>query len=82
MKIAFGTNVLSSPAAGLAVVRRGETEGGVRCASAGRASAAEASAKRQSLASTRQTMTGGGEPAPAANTTVLRGRELPLPIAA
>jgi len=57
---------MPSPAAGLAVVIRGETEGGAPCAIAGRAIAAEVSMKRTSHASTRQTKTGGGEPIPGA----------------
>jgi transposase len=68
MLIAFGRAQLKSPAAGQAVVRRGETEAGVQRMPGEPATASEVSVKRQPQADQRRRKTGGGEPTPVAKT--------------
>jgi transposase len=72
MLIAFGRAHLSSPAAGQAVVRRGETEAGMLCMPGEPQAASEVSVSRQSPADQRRRKTGGGEPTPEAKTPVHR----------
>jgi hypothetical protein len=82
MKIAFGTTKLVSPAAEPAVVKRGETKDSAPCAIVESATALEASVKRSSVASTRQTRLDTAEAAPGAKNTAYRRRKPPLPVAA